>query len=77
MIVAIKIYISAGVGTPNFSPSQFSLFLKVCASFLELTFLLLLKLNLAIVDLGLYYFVTVSAQLCQTQYYFLVPSALF
>lgn len=35
------------------------------------------KLNFAKVDLGLYYFVTVSAQLCQTQYYFQVPSALF
>lgn len=62
LIVAIKVDISAGAGTLDCN--QFSLFLKVRVLFLELALFLLLSSNFGIVDMGRYYFVIVSAQLC-------------
>lgn len=62
LIVAIKLEISAGAGTLDCY--QFSFFLKVRVLFLELALFLLLSSNFGIDDLGHYYFVTVSAQLC-------------
>lgn len=42
-IVAESVYISAGVGTPYFSLSRLSLYLKVCVLFLELALFLVLS----------------------------------